>query len=107
MKKQIIGVLESFLLVRKKYDANKTHNMSSLMLNPRFENLCLLLSAYYIGHEGMFIVKEYDKRSLYPMLIKCHNHFNHVLITKVGWANQIVEENCNLHIFEQIANTKN
>jgi len=98
MKKQIIGVLDSFLLVLRKYDANKTHNMSSLMLSPRFENLCLLLW-FYIGHEGVFIVKEYDKRSLYPMLMKCHNHFNHVLITKVGWASQIVEKNCNLNIF--------
>jgi hypothetical protein len=80
--------------------------ISSLMLNPRFESLCLLISSY-IGHEGVLIVEEYEKISLYPMLIKCHNHFNRVLITKIGWANQIVEKNCNLDIFEQIANTKN
>jgi hypothetical protein len=30
-----------------------------------------------------------------------------MLITKAHWANQIVEENYNLDIFEQIANTKN
>jgi len=106
MKKQIFGVLESFLSVWKKYDANKTHNISSLMLDPRFESLCLLI-LFYIDHEGVLIVKEYEKISLYPMLIKCHNHFNHVLISKIAWSNQIVEENCNLAIFEQIANTKN
>jgi hypothetical protein len=101
MKKQILGVLEFVLSILKKYDANKTHNMSSLMLNPGFESLCLLILSC-IGHESVLIVKEYDKRSLYPMFIKCHNHFNHVLITKVGWANQIVEENYNLDIFQQI-----
>jgi hypothetical protein len=65
-----------------------------LMLDLRFESTHLVLF-YIIYEEVVVIVKEYDKRSLYPMLIKCYNHLHHVLESKVG-----CEENCNLSIFE-------
>jgi hypothetical protein len=67
MKKQILGVLESILSILKKYDANKTHNMLSLMLDPRFERLCLLVLSY-IGHEGVLIIEEYTKDPYIPCL---------------------------------------
>jgi len=51
------------------------------------------------------IVEEYDKISLYPMLLKCHNHLYHVSIYEVDYAYSTVEEDCNLNTFEQIANT--
>jgi len=45
----------------------KTHNTLSLMLiDHRLKKIHLVSS--YIGCEGMVIVKEYDKKSLYPML---------------------------------------
>ncbi len=50
------------------------------MLNPifrRFEKLCLVYS--FIGFEkGVNIVEEYDRQSLYPMLLKCY-HYLHPL----------------------------
>jgi hypothetical protein len=43
------------------------------MLDPRFEFFRLLFS--FIGHEqGKAIVEEYDKKSLFPMLVKCQYH---------------------------------
>lgn len=47
--------------------------MFSLMLDPIFKNICLVHS--FIGHEqGVTIVKEYDKRFLFPMFFKFHHH---------------------------------
>jgi hypothetical protein len=51
------------------------------------------------------IVEEYDQISLYPMLLKCHNHLYHVSIYEVDCPYSMVEEDCNLGTFEQIANT--
>jgi hypothetical protein len=33
--------------------------------------------------KGVDIVEEYDNKSLYPMLIKCHNH-SHLLLESQG-----------------------
>jgi hypothetical protein len=74
------------------------------MIDPRFKSFSLLILCY-ISHEDVAIVEEYDKISLYPMLLKCHNHLYHVLIYKVDCAYSMVEKYCNLDTFEQIANT--
>jgi hypothetical protein len=61
----------------------KTHNTLSLMLiNLRVKNFHLV--SPYIVCEGVVIVEEYDKKNLYPMFIKCHNHLHHVLEYEVG-----------------------
>jgi hypothetical protein len=69
-----------FLLKKSRYEKKKSHNMLYLMLNPifrRFEKLCLVYS--FIGFEkGVNIVEEYDRQSLYPMLLKCY-HYLHPL----------------------------
>jgi hypothetical protein len=42
------------------------------MLNPRLKKLCLVFS--FMGHkERVSIVKEYDRRSLYPMVLQCYH----------------------------------
>jgi hypothetical protein len=47
--------------------------MLSLMLGPRFKSFLLLSS--FIGHEQWStIVEEYDTKSLYFILLKCHHH---------------------------------
>jgi hypothetical protein len=53
------GVLNGFLSFLKKHEKNKTHNMLSLMLNPRFK--CLRLVSFVIGQKHVSIVEEYDK----------------------------------------------
>jgi hypothetical protein len=53
-KKEVCGVLESFLYFWKKYEKRKTHNVFSLLINPRFKNLCLVFSI--IGYEYDFLL---------------------------------------------------
>jgi hypothetical protein len=77
-------VLDPFFSILWKYDDKETHNMFSLMIDPRFKRFSLLILCY-ISHEDVAIVEEYDKISLYPMLLKCHNHLYHALIYKVDW----------------------
>jgi hypothetical protein len=49
--------------------------MFSLTLDPRFKTLCLVFS--FIGHErGKAIVEENDRKSLFPMFLKCHYHLH-------------------------------
>jgi len=63
----------SFLL--KKYEERKAHNIFSLMLDLRFKTLHLVSSL--IGHEqGKAIVEKYDKKSLFPMFLKCYYHLH-------------------------------
>jgi hypothetical protein len=53
----------------------KVHNMISLMLDLRFKSLRIVSS--FVGREqGVAFVEEYDKNSLYPMLVKCHEHLH-------------------------------
>jgi hypothetical protein len=45
------------------------------MIDPRFRNLCLVF--FFVGQEeGISIMDAYDKRTLYPMLLKCYYHLN-------------------------------
>ncbi len=49
--------------------------MISLMLDLRFKSLRIVSS--FVGREqGVAFVEEYDKNSLYPMLVKCHEHLH-------------------------------
>jgi hypothetical protein len=69
------------------------------MLDPKCKILHLVLS--FIGYEqdGVNIVKEYDMRFLYLILLKCHHHLHAIIKSKGGNVDQIVNENCNLYIF--------
>jgi hypothetical protein len=78
IKKEVCIVLNYFLSFLKKYEEKRTHNMLSLMLDLRFENLHLI--SFFIGHEqGVAIVEEYDERSLYLMFLKCYHHLQLVV----------------------------
>ncbi len=73
------------------------------MLNLRFKNLCLVFS--FVGRkEGVSIVDEYDRRTLYPMFSKCYHHL-HPMTKSVGCVDQIGDEDSSLDIFQQIACT--
>jgi hypothetical protein len=68
-------VLNFFLSLLKKYENKKAHNMISLMLNITFKSLRIVSS--FVGREqGVALVKKYDKKTLYPMLVKCHEHLH-------------------------------
>jgi hypothetical protein len=73
------------------------------MLSPRFKNLCLISS--FVGREeGVNIMDEYDRRTLYPMFLKCYHHL-HPMIEYVGCVDQTSNEDFSLYIFQQIAST--
>jgi hypothetical protein len=77
--------------------------MLSLMVNLRFKNLCLVSS--FVGlEEGVNVMDEYGKRTLYPMLLKYYYYFNPM--TKfVGCVDQIGDEDFSLDIFQQTTST--
>jgi hypothetical protein len=52
----------------------------------------------------IYIVNEYDKRTLYPMILKCY-HCLHPMTKYVGCVDQMIDEDYSLHIFQQIAAT--
>jgi hypothetical protein len=47
VKREVCGVFNGFLSFLNKYEANKTHNMLSLMLDPKFQRLRLV--SFVIG----------------------------------------------------------
>jgi hypothetical protein len=58
----------------------------------------------FIGLEqNKSIVEKYDRKTLYPMLLKCYHHL-HPLFENLN-VDQRVDENYTLDIFEMIANT--
>jgi len=70
--------------------------MISLMLDPKFKSLCIVSS--FVGKEqGVALVEEYDRKSLYPMFVKCHEHLHPFVRLDNNCANQ--------DIFEQTSNT--
>jgi hypothetical protein len=78
IRREVINVLDSFLLFLKKYENKNSHNMISLMLDPGFKSLCIVSS--FVGKEqGVALVEEYDRKTLHPMLVKCHEHL-HLLV---------------------------
>jgi hypothetical protein len=105
VKREITNVLDYFLSFLKKYENMKTHNMISLMLNPKFKSLCMMSS--FVGKErGVVLVEEYDKFFLYLMLVKCHEHLHPLVRLDKNRVDQyIFEQDCNLDIFEQTTRT--
>jgi hypothetical protein len=99
IRREVINVLDSFLSFLKKYKNRKVHNIISLMLNPRFKSFRIVSS--FVGRgQGDVLVEEYDRKSLYPMLVKCHEHLHHLVRLNRNCANQdILEQDCNLDIF--------
>jgi hypothetical protein len=60
--KEVVGILNSFLTFLKIYEENKTYNILSLMLDPRFKGFRLV--SFYVGCEQRkFIVEEYDAKN--------------------------------------------
>jgi hypothetical protein len=85
IRREVIDVLNFFLSLLKVYDKRKAHNMVSLMLDPRYKSFCILSS--FVGREqGVALVDEYDKKSLYPMLVKCHEHLHPLVRSETNFV---------------------
>jgi hypothetical protein len=94
--KEKCNVLNSFFSFLRNYEKRKTHNM--LMLDHRHKNLCLLVSFFIAYEQGKTIVEEHDKRSLLPMLLKCH-HVLHPLLELKSLTNHPNDQDTSLDIF--------
>jgi hypothetical protein len=69
IRREVCGVLDPFLSILTKYKNKNTHNMIYLMLDHRFKNLHIIFS--FVGCEqGVNLVEEYDRKSLYPIFVK-------------------------------------
>jgi hypothetical protein len=61
--------------------------MISLMLDLRFKSLRIISS--FVGQEqGVSLVEEYDKKFLYPMLVKSLEHFHPLVKLERNNVNQ-------------------
>jgi len=60
IRREVFGVLNGFLSFFKKYEKNKTNNILSFMLDPRFKSLRLVSSLLGRKHHAS-IVEEYDQ----------------------------------------------
>ncbi len=98
LKEKNVGFFDCFLSFLNKYEANKTHNMLSLMLDPKFKSLRLV--SFVIGWKlSVFILEEYDKWSLFLIFLKCYCIL--CLMVELGlMANMQTNEKCSLDIFE-------
>ncbi len=75
------------------------------MLDLMFKSFHIISS--FVGKEqGVALVEEYDRKSLYFMLVKSHEHLHPLVRLDMNCIDQdIFEHDCNLDIFEQIAST--
>ncbi len=74
------------------------------MLDLRFKSLFLLSS--FIGHEqGNTVIEEYDTKSLYFMLLKCHHHSHLFAKFESGIINKGVYVDYNLDIIKMTTST--
>jgi hypothetical protein len=71
IRKEVCDLLIFFLSFLRKYKEKKTHNMVPLMLDPRFKSLHIISS--FVGRDQEVVVKEYDEKSLYLMLVNVMN----------------------------------
>jgi hypothetical protein len=67
------------------------------MLNPRFKSLRLV--SFVIGQEHVSIVEEYDRFSLFPMLLKCY-HILHPMVEFGFVIDMQLDEEKSFNIFE-------
>jgi hypothetical protein len=104
IRKEVINVLDSFHSLLKKYENRKIHNMIFLILDLRFKSLCV---SSFVGREqGVALVDEYDLKSLYLMLVKCHEHLHPLVRLDRNCVDQdIFELDWSLDIFEQTTST--
>ncbi len=73
IKREVCGVLDYFISFQRKYEERKTHNMF-FMLHPKaFVWYLLLLAKRKVE---IYVVNEYNRRTLYPMILKCYRHLH-------------------------------
>ncbi len=73
--------------------------MLSLMLDYRFKSFHIVFS-FIRREQGVAIIEEYDRKSLYPMLLECYHHLHPLIESKSVLVNISVDEDCSLDAIE-------
>jgi len=68
------------------------------------KNICLV-SSFIDYEDGISIVNEYDKKSLYSMLVKCYYHLHLLVDNRSAFVEELFIENCSLNIFDMNVST--
>jgi len=103
IKSKVFRVLDYFLSFLRTYEKKKTHNMLSLMFDHRFKTFRLVSS--YVGEkQRMSIVEQYDRRALYPMLVKLYNHLHPIEDIASGSIDFDADEDYALYVFQMTNN---
>ena len=75
MAKTAVDVMKPFLRFSLQFVADQAQNMLSLMLDPRFKGLELVIQ--YVGvAAAKQVVEDYDRKILIPYLVKVHKFLN-------------------------------
>jgi len=75
MQKQVVQVLNLFLLFTASFQKAKAHNMLVMVLNPCFKGLRLVIQ--YVGdNKALHIASEYDHQVFFPLLIYAYKYWN-------------------------------
>jgi len=83
IKKEVIGVIDSFLSFLTRYDKIITHNMLALKLDFKFKSLVLMY--YFINHEqhGVAKARNYDRKPCFLCSWNLISIYIHYLRLKV------------------------
>jgi hypothetical protein len=47
-----------------------------------------MVSSFVGKEQGVTFVEEYDRKTLYPMLVKCHEHLHPLVRLNMNFTNQ-------------------
>ncbi len=74
-QKQRVQVLDHFFSFMFSFQPQKAHNMLTIMLNPCYKNLGLVIQ-YVNKEKALHIVDEYDRQLLFPLLVWAYKFLN-------------------------------
>jgi hypothetical protein len=86
-----------FFYSSKKYEENKTHNMLSFTLDPRFKSLRLV--SFLIGKKMLFPLWKNMIKVLNSYAFKCYHTF-HLMVEFRLEVNMQIDEESSFNIFE-------
>jgi len=85
-----------FFLFLRKHEKKNSHN-TFLMLDPRIQNL-RLVSSLFGQKQRVSIVHEYDMKSLFPMLLKSHQHLHPLVEFNIPKQDVDVDNNLDIQL---------
>jgi hypothetical protein len=77
MQKQVVTIFKPFHSFVLSFQEHKAHNMLSMMLDPCFKSLGLVIE--YVGKEKVVLIAgEYGMYVLFPLLVHAYKFLNSI-----------------------------